>query len=174
MTKYLRKATLDELPTITQIFLEAKAFLKASGSPQWQNGAPNQATFKEDIQRGQCYVLIVDDQIGGMSSLVLDPDPNYQVIYEGSWQDYTAPYIAIHRVATSAKFRGHHLSETLFACLFSVIYAQGIRHVRIDTHAQNKIMQHIAQKMGFSYRGIIEIQNEKIDPKRKAYELKLK
>jgi N-acetylglutamate synthase-like GNAT family acetyltransferase len=37
---YVRKAQLQDLPAIMKIIDNAKALLKADGSPQWQDGSP--------------------------------------------------------------------------------------------------------------------------------------
>ena len=42
------------------------------------------------------------------------------------------------------------------------------RHLRVDTHRENHIMQHLLLKFGFRYRGIIYLQN---GDERLAYQL---
>lgn len=117
--------------------------------------------------------MIVDEEVAGMASLIEGPDKNYQRIDSGEWKNRSDDYIAIHRVAISSKYQGLHLSDTLFACLLTVIETKGFKHVRIDTHPKNQRLQHIADKFGFEYRGIIYIEDETVEPERKAYELEL-
>ena len=49
MRKYTRLAKKDDLSEIMRIIADAKDFLKASGSPQWQNGYPNESVIMDDI-----------------------------------------------------------------------------------------------------------------------------
>ena len=129
--------------------------------------------YVRHIEDGCCYVLIVDEEVAGMASLIEGPDKNYQRIDSGEWKNRSDDYIAIHRVAISSKYQGMHLNDTLFACLLTVIETKGFKHVRIDTHPKNQRLQHIADKFGFEYRGIIYIEDETVEPERKAYELEL-
>lgn len=171
--KYVRQATLGDLSEISAIFEDAKKVLSNDGSSQWQNGSPSIENFKKDIGDGCCYVLIVDEEVAGMASLIEGPDKNYQRIDSEEWKNKSDDYIAIHRVAISSKYQGMHLNDTLFACLLTVIETKGFKHVRIDTHPKNQRLQHIADKFGFEYRGIVYIEDETVEPERKAYELEL-
>lgn len=47
----------------------------------------------------------------------------------------------------------------------------GIKSFRLDTGKQNQAVQHLADKLGFVYRGIITVANDSVDPERRAYEL---
>lgn len=58
--------------------------------------------------------------------------------------------------------------------LISAMRVKGIENYRIDTAPVNKIVQRIAEKNGFVYRGMIEVDNEPVDPERVAYELNLR
>ena len=78
--KYVRQATLGDLSEISAIFEDAKKVLSNDGSSQWQNGSPSIENFKKDIEDGCCYVLIVDEEVAGMASLIEGPDKNYQRI----------------------------------------------------------------------------------------------
>ena len=81
--KYVRQATLGDLSEISAIFEDAKKVLSNDGSSQWQNGSPSIENFKKDIEDGCCYVLIVDEEVAGMASLIEGPDKNYQRIDSG-------------------------------------------------------------------------------------------
>lgn len=116
--------------------------------------------------------MIVDEEVVGMASLIEAHDKNYQRIDSGEWKNRSDDYI-VHRVSISSKYQGLHLNDTLFACLLTVIETKGFKHVRIDTHPENQRLQHIADKFGFEYRGIIYIEDETVEPERKVYELEL-
>ncbi len=86
-------------------------------------------------------------------------DPTYAVIEDGAWIS-DEPYGVIHRVANNGTIKG------MFSEVFGFCH-QKINHLRIDTHDDNKIMQHVVEKHGFQRCGIIHLQNG--DP-RIAYE----
>ena len=57
---YLRRAQLQDLTAIMKIIDDAKELLKKNGSPQWQNGYPDQETFTQDIVMQTNWILIND------------------------------------------------------------------------------------------------------------------
>ncbi|WP_076460351.1 GNAT family N-acetyltransferase [Limosilactobacillus caccae] len=169
---FLRRAQEQDLDAIMKIIDDAKEFMKQSGSPQWQDGHPNQEMFAKDIAAQINWVLVHDNDIAGTASLQLTPDPAYRVIEQGHWAQPNEPYATIHRVAISSKYRGQHMSTFLFSNLLTVGQMQGMKNFRLDTHAQNKAVQHIAESFNFQRRGIITI-DDRLDPHRIAYELNL-
>lgn len=169
---YLRRAQLQDLPAIMKIIDDAKELLKKNGSPQWQNGYPNQETLTQDIAMQTNWVLINDNKVAATATLQLTPEPTYRNITQGQWQQPDEPYATIHRVAISSNYRGQGLSKLLFSNLLTVGQMQGIKNFRVDTHRSNKAMQHIAENFNFKKRGIIKV-NDQNDPEQLAYELNL-
>ena len=169
---YLRRAQLQDLTAIMKIIDDAKELLKKNGSPQWQNGYPDQETFTQDIVMQTNWILINDNKVVATATLQLTPEPTYRNITQGQWQQPDEPYATIHRVAISSNYRGQGLSKLLFSNLPTVGQMQGIKNFRVDTHRSNKAMQHIAENFNFKKRGIIKV-NDQNDPERLAYELNL-
>ena len=75
--------------------------------------------------------------------------PTYRVIHDGAWHS-DKTYATIHRIASDGMVKH---------CLKTVVdFAKTkVDYVRLDTHEDNKIMQHLAQKCGFKYCGIIYV-----------------
>ena len=71
------------------------------------------------------------------------------MIEDGSWAEDT-PYGVIHRIAAKIGAKGVVKEAVDFGLT-------KINHLRIDTHRDNLVMQHVLQKYGFSRRGIIYI-----------------
>ena len=76
-------------------------------------------------------------------------DPTYAEI-EGAWQDTATPYGTIHRIGSDGTRRG-----VLHECVDWA--AQRISHLRVDTHADNHVMQRCILREGFSYCGVIHV-----------------
>lgn len=170
-TIYIRKAVARDIDDIMVVINEAKAMMKAEGSPQWQAGDPNEEIILSDMEKEYAYVLIVDGEIAGTACLMMEDDPSYAVI-DGAWENDMDPYATIHRIAISNKYRGQHLTDYFLSNLITVAYAKGFKNMRIDTYKLNERMQHISLKHGFEYRGMVKV-NDPIDPNRLAYELNL-
>ncbi|WP_125703930.1 GNAT family N-acetyltransferase [Lacticaseibacillus daqingensis] len=165
---YTRPGTQADVAAIMGIIADARAFLKAQGINQWQGTYPDVAAVQADIAAGTNRLLLVDGVVAGTASLLTGPDPFYARIDGAGWWP-SVGYMMIHRFAVSATIRGQHLSRFFMSNLLSEAHARGARDVRIDTHAQNKIMQAVITGDGFTYRGIVYL-DEPV-PERNAYQL---
>ena len=143
----IRLADEKDLPAILQVYADARAFMAKTGNPnQWGNHHPPKAMLEEDIRIRKLYVVTSGEQVKGVFYFTLDPDPTYAVIYEGAWHS-NAPYGTIHRIASGGS-KGI-FSDVLNFCLEQCPY------IRIDTHHDNAVMQHVLEKHGFKRCGII-------------------
>lgn len=145
----IRLAKNEDLDRLLAVYAAARQFMRANGNlTQWSGGYPDAATLLEDIQKQQLYIVEQDGSVGGCFALMDGPDPTYAVI-EGSWKCDT-PYGAIHRVAGNGTVKGLFRQAAAFA-------RQHYTHLRVDTHRDNFPMQHVVQKDGFTYQGIIHL-----------------
>ena len=129
-----------------------------TGNPnQWGNSYPPIPMLEDDIQKGNLYV-VENQGIHGVFAYFTEPDPTYSYIEDGAWLS-DSPYGTIHRVAADGS-RGVFTAVLAFA-------ENRNPHVRIDTHHDNKVMQHVLAKHGFQRTGIIYLEDG--DP-RIAYE----
>ena len=146
----IRPAVPADLDEIEKIYAAARKFMAENGNPtQWKNGYPWRDLLEEDIAMGKLYVAMDGDFICGVFVFVIGEDPTYGYMEGGTWRS-DAPYGTIHRIAS----RG---SGVFAACMDFCRSRCG--HIRLDTHADNKPMQHLAEKHGFSRRGIIYVED---------------
>lgn len=169
---YTRPAQMSDLPVIMEIIAAAKDFLKASGSPQWQSGYPATTDIEQDIMADNAYVLLVAGQIAGYAAVIIGDEPTYHNIAHGSWQNTTAPYATIHRLALAPTFRGQHLSYFFFSNIITMVVGHGVHNLRLDTYRHNQPVQRLASHFDFVRRGEILV-DEPLDPRRIAFELNL-
>ncbi len=162
--RIIRLAKPEELSEIQIIYDAARRFMVASGNPnQWADGYPSDALLAEDIAKGQLYVEQINGALNAAFVLAMGEDPTYGYIEEGEWLSDT-PYGTIHRLASNGAVPG----------FFSrcVAFCQSRNpHLRIDTHHDNSVMQHLAEKEGFRRCGIIYLAN---GSPRIAYEKQIK
>ena len=161
MMRTIRLAELRDLPRLMEVYAAARSFMARTGNPhQWAGGHPSMELLASDIPKKQLYVVEEGGIVHGAFAFILGEDPTYSRIDGGKWLS-DAPYGTIHRIASDGSSPGM-FPEVLAFC-------RSIQpHVRIDTHEDNKVMQHIVTKNGFQYCGIIYLENG--DP-RLAYEL---
>ena len=144
----VRKTTFDDLNEILDIYKYAREQMKLNGNPnQWKNNRPAPETIKKDITNGNSYVIEDNNEIYGVFAFIIGNDPTYEIIENGKWLN-DDEYGTIHRIASNGKSKGI-LEECLSFCETKV------GNIRIDTHEDNKIMQHLVEKLGFKKCGII-------------------
>lgn len=156
----VRKAEKNELTLLMEIYHAAQRFMAETGNPnQWKTVHPPQAMIEEDIEIGRLYVVEREGKIAGVFMFEIGDDPTYLKIDDGSWLE-DSDYGVIHRIASCIGARGVVREATEFAL-------EKIGHIRIDTHEDNKIMQHVLEKIGYQRRGVIYVYD---GTPREAYE----
>ncbi|MBM7643517.1 GNAT family N-acetyltransferase [Streptococcus loxodontisalivarius] len=155
----IRQAFPNEVDTIVAIIEDARQQIAAYGGSQWQIVYPTRETIFEDILTGVGYVALVEGIVAGYAAVIDGQDPAYAQIYDGKWQHNNHRYITFHRVAVSSAFKGQGIAQTF---LQGLIEGQAGPDFRIDTHEQNKAMQHIVEKLGFVYCGKVPIDGERL------------
>ncbi|MBQ3766141.1 MAG: N-acetyltransferase [Bacteroidales bacterium] len=152
----IRPAVPADLPALRPVFEAAKGIMRADGNlEQWSApGFPDDSLLLRDIGRGGGFVIESPGRpassIVGYFALLPSPEPTYDYI-EGAWLT-DGPYGVIHRMASYPDIHG------IFSAVIDYAAAR-YAHLRIDTHRDNRIMQHLIGKHGFTYCGIIWLED---------------
>ena len=155
----IRLAFPNEVDAIMQVIEEAKKCLADAGSTQWQNGYPNTETIIEDIISGQAYVALEEGELLAYAAVTKSPEKAYEAIYDGNWEGKEAEYLVFHRIAVASDVQGKGVAQTF---LEGLIEGFDYLDFRSDTHAQNKVMQHIFEKLGFKQVGKVPVDGERL------------
>lgn len=155
----VRHTNEGDLAEILWMYAHSKAIMRADGNmQQWAGTYPDEQQLRDDMAREVSYVIEEQDgtpdavRLIGTFAFIVGKEPTYAVIEDGSWEDNDVPYGTIHRLACREGVKG--VAQT---CLD---YCD--RHaptLRMDTHADNNTMNHIARKQCFTYRGIIHVSD---------------
>lgn len=180
MKKYtIRHAKIEDKERILEIYAYARKFMEQNGNPnQWKNNNPSEEVIDNDIKNHELYVIeessssdacITEengevrkseyvnnnedckDRLHGVFFFKIGEDATYTVIEDGRWLS-DEKYGTIHRVASDGGMNGV-LNMVVQFC------EQKIGHLRIDTHNDNRIMQHVIEKNGFTRCGIIYVED---------------
>lgn len=147
----LRTATEADIPAIMKILEAGRCIMLASGNlHQWPQGYPTEEMVRRDIGPGYGKVMEEEGRQVAYFACIPSPDPTYAVIYDGAWEDDEKPYYVVHRIASFPQVHG--VFKTMMEYLDALT-----DNIRIDTHKDNKIMQHNLARYGFKYCGIIHI-----------------
>ncbi len=147
----IRKTQMSELSRIEEIYAYAREQMKRTGNPeQWGDSRPDRETLVKDIEASISYVLEEDGEIHGVFVFFVGEDPDYKVIEDGAWKN-ELPYGVIHRVAGDGSRKG--ILENIVKYCSAVI-----SNLRMDTHQDNRVMQHVLEKNGFERCGIVYVE----------------
>ena len=150
----IRKTTESDFDRIIEIYAHARDFMAKTGNPdQWgPTNWPPKTLLHNDIREGNSYVCIGDNEtvIGVFFFLQgQDIEPTYREITDGAWiGDDT--YGVVHRIASDGSEKG--IGQFCINWAF-----EQCGHLRMDTHTDNVIMQHVLNKLGFTKCGIIYV-----------------
>lgn len=150
---HIRDAAPRDIAQIMGIYAHAQDYMIQSGNPtQWGHFYPEAALIASDIRQHTCKVIFDETGIHGVFALFAGAEPTYACIEGGNWLN-NAPYLTIHRLAGDGQVHG------LFRCTAG--YCKAIaQNIRIDTHADNKTMQHLIEADGFTRCGIKKVSVE--------------
>lgn len=162
-----RRAEISDLKGIMEVIEDGKLFLKEQDIDQWQDGFPTEELIVEDIVMRESYVFTEEDEIIGYMTVNLSPEGNYNTI-DGAWKLEGSDYGTIHRTAVKSNFRGQGISLRMFFLAEQLCRKNEKQSIRIDTHRDNQLMQHLVTKYGYEYCGIIKL--ERSGSERIAYE----
>jgi len=158
MNRIIREAKPTDITDIMQVMEAAKKIMRQSGNlHQWADGYPSEAVIISDMEKHGGFVLEEGDgedqstgRIVGYFAFLPSPEPTYSKIYDGEWLDDTQSYHVIHRIASKPDVHG------IFSDIMDFCFSHDA-NIRIDTHKDNRIMQHNIEKHGFTYCGIIHL-----------------
>ena len=148
----IRHAKLEDMDSILEIVKVAKQYMRDTGNAtQWAGNYPERQDFLEDIEKNRLYVCYNKEMVYGVFFFLLGEEANYAQIEDGAWLNHE-PYGVIHRVAGNGKVKG------IFQEIVNFAKGQA-RNLRIDTHENNRTMQHLIEKNGFQKCGIVYVED---------------
>ena len=153
MARIIREAKPTDITDIMQVMEAAKKIMRQSGNlHQWADGYPSEAVIISDMEKHGGFVLEETGRIVGYFAFLPSPEPTYSKLYNGKWLDDVQSYHVIHRIASYPDVHG------IFNDIMDFCFSHDA-NIRIDTHKDNRIMQHNIEKHGFTYCGIIYLAN---------------
>ncbi len=149
----IRKGTKEDLNRLMELYADARVYMAENGNPtQWGDNWPPEDVIIGDIEAEKNYVCIDNGEIVGTFFMDEGPDPMYAKIVDGDWVDNEKPYVVVHRITTDRNKRG--------VGRFIMNYAfEQLGNARVDTHRNNKPMQGLINSCGFTYCGVVFMED---------------
>ena len=107
-----RKSIKSDVSRIMEIIRQAQEYFKLQGINQWQNNYPNKEVINNDIDNGQSYVMLKDNNIVATTVVSFKEEKSYENIIDGKWIT-NDKYGVIHRIAVDSNYKGLGLSHEI-------------------------------------------------------------
>ena len=167
-----RPAVEADMGEIMVIIRQAKNYLRKHRVDQWQGPYPEEADFRESMEKRECQVMTYGGRVAGVFCLASTPEAYYDALTDGKWRS-DGPYCTLHRNAVEASFRGTGMADHLMKAVETLARQSGAAAVRVDTHRHNEPMKALLRRSGYTYRGNVICDDPLHDPRRQAFEKEL-
>ena len=140
-----------DIETVMAIYDHARLYMRQTGNQnQWINGYPQREIILEDIALKRSFLVKKNATVLAVFTFINGDDETYHYI-EGAWLN-DEKYGVIHRIASAGLTKGM-LKVAVEYCF------KYVNNLRIDTHQDNKVMQHLLEKDGFVKCGVIYLKD---------------
>lgn len=157
----IRPATGQEIESIVLLTRACARKMIDEGIFQWNEHYPNPGAFEQDLERGELYVMILEDRLAGCITVSTLKDKEYEPI---EWLTPDGGNYYIHRLAIHPDFQHRGLARELMD--FAEAYVVGMegRSVRLDTFSQNTRNQRFYENRGYQRLGNIYFPKQSEHP----------
>lgn len=152
-----RPATPEDLPAILVILEAAIRRLSEAGVDQWQHGYPNRTRIEADLEEGIGYVVEEEDRVVAYGAVIFTGEPSYREI-EGAWLTEVEDYVVVHRMCVADEVVGRGYGRRFMQAVEQLSRGR-VQSFRVDTHADNRVMQSLLPRLGFTRCGIIYFES---------------
>lgn len=147
-----RQGTLDDLDNIFRIKVEALTAYK--GMIAWTDEYPTRDIFKEDIEKGELFILDNDGDIVAIVVLNMQEDLYYKEI---PWEEKD-DFIVIHRVLVAPKYSGQGMGRRLLEEVEKYVISKNINSIKLDVKTTNIRAQRLYNGMGYKALGQMTLE----------------
>lgn len=138
----ITRAQQGDLDSVLEILDEASRWLSSKGlESQWRPNPAFRQTIKDNIVRGEVYVVKGGEGIVGTITL--------QWSDRKFWGDLPLEAGYIHKLAIKHAYSGQHLGLRMLQWAETKTRAEGKRYLRLDCLASNKTIREYYEKIGF-------------------------
>ncbi len=154
----IRKAKTNELNQIMGVYHSCVKGMIDLGIDQWDESYPNREVIEKDIEIGDYYVGIINDEIVSGIKIDTKQDPTYLAI---DWQDKTNNFMVVHRLCVKTSVWSKGIGKQMME--FAENLALENKHIsmRLDTYINNPKAIAFYKRIGYKQLGHINLKPHK-------------
>lgn len=145
-----RVASPKDLGDICGLFGSAIDTMIQNKIFQWDELYPAEKDFREDIERGQCYVGVTEDRIAVVYVLNQECDEQYK---NGEWKYVEEPYYIVHRLCVDPVFQNQGVARRTLLHIEEQLAERGIHAIRLDAFSGNPYSLKLYKNLGYARVG---------------------
>jgi ribosomal protein S18 acetylase RimI-like enzyme len=149
----IRPATENDLPLIMETARAATTELRSNGVTMWDETYPAADDFRQDIQRGDLFVLESEKMIGGVIALNEEQAPEYAQL---EW-NYHGKIMVVHRLIVSPRCQRRGYGQQLMNLAESQALARGYDAIRLEAFIANSPSVTFYERLGYHPVGTIQL-----------------
>lgn len=148
----IRLAKVTEIPQILDLTRACGAALRAEGIFQWTADYPSETAFRQDVDRGELWVLETTEGISGTMTLSETMDREYEAV---RWLTPQGNQRYLHRLGIHPALQGKGLAQQLMDHAERMARQQGAVSIRLDTFSRNARNQRFYEMRGYHRLGAV-------------------
>ena len=145
-----RKAANTDIEEICLLVKSAIATMESKGIHQWDEVYPAKEDFLTDINDGNLYAGITEDEIAVVFVLNKCQDEAY---FSADWTYDGDSFCIIHRLCVNPKFQNQGVAGQTLRYIEEKLIRDGVKAIRLDVFTQNPFALRLYEKDGFCKTG---------------------
>ncbi|MBL6657423.1 MAG: GNAT family N-acetyltransferase [Flavobacteriales bacterium] len=154
----IRKAKVNELNQIMEVYDSCVRGMIELGIDQWDESYPNREVIKKDLETGDYYVGIINDEIVSGIKIDAKQDPTYLDI---DWQDKTNNFMVVHRLCAKVSVWNKGVGKQMMKYAEKLALENKHISMRLDTYINNPKAIAFYKRIGYKQLGHINLKPHK-------------
>lgn len=144
----IRKAIEKDKKQIKSIRPLVVKYMADNNLTQWDDEYPSDEILMQDLDRGEMYAALIDDEVVAYVTVNSDIPPEYnEVALEFS------PKMCVHRLSVNPKFAKKGIATKIMEYVHSDLKIQGYESICLDTCEDNPGALKLYDRLGYIIRG---------------------
>ncbi len=141
-----RIATINDLEEVCSLFSSAVETMIQNKIFQWDEIYPTERDFRKDIDAGQLYVGVIENQIAVVYVVNQKYDEQY---VNGNWKHATEPFYVLHRMCVHPAFQNKGVAHRTLLHIEEQLAGWGIHAMRLDAFSENPYALRLYKRLGY-------------------------
>lgn len=145
----IRKASISDLDSIMEILKKIITEMHSYNNFQWDENYPQAKDFAADIEKGNLFVSVRENETVGFICINRDEPKEYKDLKWSSAEDA----LVIHRMGVSLDYRRGGIGVELVQFADELATRSGVKYLKTDTYSLNTKAQRLFEKCGYAFIG---------------------